>query len=150
MEYSNNTPICRRNKHLNEFERSKIEVLSSLGYSPYSIAKVINRSANTVRNEIKRGTVTQIKAGKSTSSYFAETGHIIYTRNRKNCGSKYKLFKCQNFIEHVYKLFYENKHSFDSIVGSHARQMKALLLLIWYVLKHYTTTLIKVFFKSQM
>ena len=30
MEYSNNTPICRRNKHLNEFERSKIEVLSSL------------------------------------------------------------------------------------------------------------------------
>ena len=118
MEYSNNTPICRRNKHLNEFERSKIEVLSSLGYSPYRIAKMINRSANTVRNEIKRGTVTQIKARKSTSSYFAETGHIIYTRNRKNCGSKYKLFKCQNFIEHVYKLFYENKHSFDSIVGS--------------------------------
>ena len=56
MEYSNNTPICRRNKHLNEFERSKIEVLSSLGYSPYRIAKMINRSANTVRNEIKRGT----------------------------------------------------------------------------------------------
>lgn len=118
MEYFNDTPICRRNKHLNQFERSKIQILTSLGYSPYAIAKMINRAPNTVRNELKRGTVPQIKSGRIISSYFAEAGQSIYMRNRKNCGSKYKLFKCERFIEHVYKLFYENKHSFDSITGS--------------------------------
>lgn len=118
MEYSNDTPICRRNKHLNQFERSKIEILTSLGYSPYAIAKMIKRAPNTVRNELKRGTVPQVKVGKVTSAYFAETGQSIYAKNRKNCGSKYKLLKCERFIEHVYKLFYENKHSFDSITGS--------------------------------
>ncbi|XAM49727.1 hypothetical protein ANDSL2_22680 [Acetoanaerobium noterae] len=27
MEYPNNTPICRRNKHLKGFESSKMEVI---------------------------------------------------------------------------------------------------------------------------
>ena len=50
MGYSKKTPIYRMNKHLNEFERTKIQVLCSLGYPPYRIAKIINISANTVRN----------------------------------------------------------------------------------------------------
>ncbi len=50
MEYSNNIPIYKMNKHLIEVERSKIEVLCSLSYIHYSIAKIINISASTVRN----------------------------------------------------------------------------------------------------
>lgn len=118
MEHFNDTLICRKNKHLNQFERSKIEVLNSLGYSAYAIAKMLKRSSNTIRNELKRGTVFQKKIGKITQMYFAETGHINYVKNRKNCGAKYKLFKCEKFIEHVYKYFYEKNHSLDAIVGA--------------------------------
>ncbi|OWZ82701.1 helix-turn-helix domain-containing protein, partial [Natranaerobius trueperi] len=62
MDYLNNIPTSRKNKHLNDFERGQIELLHKQGYSPYAIGKILNRAPNTIRNELKRGTVTQIKA----------------------------------------------------------------------------------------
>ena len=118
MGHFNDTLIRRKNKHLNQFERAKIEVLNSLGYSAYAIAKMLKRSSNTIRNELRRGTVLQKKIGKITHMYFAETGHNNYIKNRENCGAKYKLFKCEKFIEHIYIFFYEKNHSLDSIVGA--------------------------------
>lgn len=60
MEYSNVTTNARKNKHLNDFERGQIQFLSNKGYSAYKIGKALNRASNTIRNELKRGTVTQI------------------------------------------------------------------------------------------
>ena len=79
---------------------------------------MLKRSSNTIRNELRRDIVLQRKIGKITQIYFAEIGHINYVKNRENCGDKYKLFKCEKFIEHIYKHFYEKNHSLDSIVGA--------------------------------
>lgn len=61
MEYNNTTTNSRKNKHLKDFERGQIELLHNKGYSAYKIAKELGRASNTIRNELKRGTVSQIK-----------------------------------------------------------------------------------------
>lgn len=44
MEYFNNALICRNRNYLNELERSKIEILSSLRYSSFAIVKIMKKS----------------------------------------------------------------------------------------------------------
>jgi len=39
MDYSNDTPSSPKNKHLNDYERGKIELLHAQGLSPYAIWK---------------------------------------------------------------------------------------------------------------
>ena len=118
MDYLNDTPISRKNKHLNAYERGQIALLHSEGMSAYTIAKRLNRASNTIRNELKRGAVSQIKTNKTVDIYFPDTGQRIYENNRKNCGPKFKLLECENFIEHVIDEFYNSDHSIDSICGS--------------------------------
>ncbi|MFN2341704.1 MAG: helix-turn-helix domain-containing protein, partial [Halanaerobium sp.] len=65
MDYLNDTPNSRKNKHLNAFERGQIKLLHSEGMSPYAIGKRLGRASNTIRNELKRGTVSQIKGNKT-------------------------------------------------------------------------------------
>ena len=117
MNCFNDTPISRKNKHLNAYERGQIALLHSQGKTPYMIAKLLNRASNTIRNELKRGTVPQIKGSKTVMMYFPETGQASYDHNRKNCGAKYKLLKCECFIQHVTEAFFEKKHSLDAICG---------------------------------
>lgn len=64
MDYYNNTLISGKNKHLNAYERGQIALLHANGLTPYAIGKCLERVANTIRNELKRGTVKQIKANK--------------------------------------------------------------------------------------
>ncbi|WP_420811487.1 helix-turn-helix domain-containing protein [Natranaerobius trueperi] len=58
MDYFNDAPTSRKNKHLNDFELGKIELLHKQGYSLNAIGKILNRASNTIHNEPKRGTVT--------------------------------------------------------------------------------------------
>ncbi|NRY61540.1 IS30 family transposase [Clostridium beijerinckii] len=44
------------------------------GLSAYKISKEINHSINTILNEIRRGTTTQIKQGNYIELYIADTG----------------------------------------------------------------------------
>ncbi|TDO94804.1 IS30 family transposase [Halanaerobium saccharolyticum] len=118
MDYLNDTPNSRKNKHLNAYEHGQIALLHSKGMSASAISKRLNRASNTVRNELKRGTVSQIKANKTVEIYFPDTGQRVYENNRKNCGPKFKLLECYNFIEHVIDEFYNSDHSIDSICGS--------------------------------
>lgn len=41
-------------KHLNTFERGKIEALNNMGYSARKIAKILNRDNSTISRELKR------------------------------------------------------------------------------------------------
>ena len=53
-------------------------------FSAYNIAKELSRPINTVLNEIRRSTTTQIKQrGKKIEVYLADTGEAIYLKNRK-------------------------------------------------------------------
>lgn len=121
MDYLNNIPFSRKNKHLSVYERGQIALLHAEGHSPYAIAKRIGRASNTIRNELGRGIVPQIKANKTVMIYYPDTGQLVYEANRKNCGTKFKLLECEKFIAHVTELFYEKKQSLDSICGAARR-----------------------------
>jgi|AntAceMinimDraft_17_1070374.scaffolds.fasta_scaffold76990_1 IS30 family transposase len=117
MDNINNTTIQRKNKHLNAFERGQIQLLNAEELSPYAIGKRLNRASNTIRNELRRGTVKQIKANKVVNVYYPDTGQAIYESNRANCGPKFKFLACSKFITHVENKFYDDKHSIDAICG---------------------------------
>lgn len=91
MAYLNDTPKPRKNKHLKSYERGQIQLLHSEGMSAYAIAKRLGRASNTIRNELKRGTVSQIKGNKTVEVYFPDVGQSVYESNRKKCGAKFKL-----------------------------------------------------------
>ena len=44
------------------------------GKTAYAISKALERPINTISNEIERGTVDQIKAGKRIRIYLADAG----------------------------------------------------------------------------
>ncbi len=56
-------------KHLNIFERSKLEVLNSLGYSTRKIAKELNRHHSTIARELKRIPTSSYKAELAEKNY---------------------------------------------------------------------------------
>lgn len=117
MDNINDTSIERKNKHLNAFERGQIKLLNDDGLTPYAIGKRLGRAPNTIRNELDRGTVLQIKANKTVKIYYPDTGQATYENNRRNCGPKFKFLSCSSFISRVEKKFYEDAHSIDAICG---------------------------------
>lgn len=121
MEYINDTPIIRKNKHLSQFERGKIQLLLAEGLSPYAISKKLGRASNTIRNEIRRGTVPQVKGSKTVCEYFPDTGQLVYEKNRKRSVKKYKLLSCMDFITYAEDLILNQNQSVDSVCGAASR-----------------------------
>lgn len=117
MNTKENTINTKKNKHLTLQERCFIEIRLKEGWSPYKIAKTINRPINTVLNEIKRGSVKQIKNGEEITRYFADVGDRVYKKNRENCRGKYKLLKCSEFIDYVVKKVLKDNWSLDACFG---------------------------------
>lgn len=78
--------------HLNYDERMFIQIRLQDGWSAYKIAKELGRASNTIRNEIKRGTVThtQIIQGKVQDVYPADAGNRVYKQNRENSQKRFK------------------------------------------------------------
>lgn len=68
MDYKNNNTNTKKNKYLNLQKRCFIEIRLKEGWSAYKIFKSIHRTINTVLNEIKRGSVKQIKMEKKLQS----------------------------------------------------------------------------------
>lgn len=124
MNYYNDTLLIRKNKHLNAYERGQIQLLTAEGLTPYAIGKRLGRASNTIRNELKRGTVQQIKGDKEVMIYYPDTGQAVYEKNRKNCGKKFKFLQCSDFIDHAMDLFYNKNHSIDAICGAARVQEK--------------------------
>ena len=117
MDYPNNTTDSRKHKHLNFEERMTIQLRLKDGYSPYKIAKELGRASNTIRNEIARGTVTQIIQGRKVELYLADAGENIYLQNRKHCCPKFKYLSCNNFISYICATMKSHKWSVDACVG---------------------------------
>lgn len=69
MDYPNHTTNPRKHKHLNFEELMTIQIRLKDGYSPYKIAKELGRASNTIRNEISRATITQIKQDHKISTF---------------------------------------------------------------------------------
>ena len=83
-----NTPyhIWSEIKTLSFKERSQIELLKEQGHSNRAIARMLGRSPQTIHNEIKRGTIKQIRQQKQNgkvykwyySKHVAEVGQESY------------------------------------------------------------------------
>ena len=117
MDTKENITNTKKNKHLSLQERCFIEIRLKEGWSAYKISKSINRTINTVLNEIKRGLVKQIKNGVEITRYFAEVGERVYYQNHENCKGKYKLLKCSKFIDYVANKVLKDNWSLDACTG---------------------------------
>lgn len=117
MDYPNHTTNPRKHKHLNLEERMTIQLRLKDGFSPYKIAKELGRASNTIRNEIIRGTVTQIKQGCKVEVYLADAGERIYLQNRMHCRPKFKRLSCKAFVSYVCTTMKSNGWSVDACVG---------------------------------
>ncbi|OPF87082.1 hypothetical protein BW731_10310 [Vagococcus martis] len=105
-------------KHLSFEERQLIEVWHNRGDSNRAIGKRLGRHHQTINNELKRGTTTQIKENKKPRQlYFAETGQAKYIENRKRCGANSKLASAVDFINYACKQIIDFNWSPDAIVG---------------------------------
>lgn len=117
MDYPNCTTEHQKNKHLKLPQRVIIQTRLKDGYSAYRIAKELKCAANTVRNEIRRGSVEQIIQGKKVVTYFADAGQYQYHQHRKHCLGKYKRLLCNDFINYVSEKMRSDNWSVDSCFG---------------------------------
>lgn len=117
MDYLNSITNHNKNKHLQARHRAVIELRLKDGHSAYKIAKELGRDVNTVRNEIKRGTVKQIRQGIIVKAYFADSAQRVYDNNRKNSVRKYKRLAVSEFIDYVTENIRKRQWSVDVCVG---------------------------------
>ncbi len=90
------------NKPLSYEERIKIEVYLSEGKKPYIIAKLIGRCAQTIYNEIKRGSITQLDTHlREYTVYKADVGERIKHINLSQRGSDLKVGSCLSYIRRL-------------------------------------------------
>lgn len=87
----------KKGSHLNIEERRQIAILDKEGWSPYKIGKKLKRASNTIRNELKRGTVKQVVGYKETEIYFPDTGDIVYKNTGRDVDARKNSILVQHF-----------------------------------------------------
>lgn len=115
MDINNYITKTRKGQHLTIEERVEIQIRLKDGWNINQIAKSLGRAYNTIKSEIKRGTVL-LYNGK-VERYKAKIGQTNYEGNRKNSRRKYKLLEENKFIKYVSDKYYNEKWSIDQIVG---------------------------------
>ncbi len=111
MDYLHSTTEHRKGKHLSFEERVIIQTRLKDGWTPNRIAAEIGCVPNTVRNEIKRGTIALYRG--NVSRYKAKAGQAAYEKNREACCRHYDLLKKSAFISYVEEHFFEDEWSLD-------------------------------------
>ena len=106
----------RKGQHLTEEGRHDIEVHLKDGWSKYKIARHLKRPYNTIKNEIRRGTVAMYH-GK-VFRYKANAGRQQYLENRRSSTRKYRCLEVNPFLNYVVKQFREAGWSLDACVGN--------------------------------
>ena len=81
MDNTNYTTEHRKCQHMMSEERHEIEVRLKDGWSIYRIAKHLHRPYNTIKNEIKRGTVSLYNG--NVKRYKADEGKRVYLEPRE-------------------------------------------------------------------
>ena len=120
MDITNYTTEHKKGQHLLSEERHEIEVRLKDGWSIYRIAKHLERPYNTIKNEIKRGTVS-LYQGK-VERYKADEGKKVYLEHRQNCRKQYRCLATIRFLQYVVERFQSDDHwSLDASCGEAMR-----------------------------
>ena len=125
MTQTKNNIDSHKGKHLSYAERCQIAVLKKEKYTNRQVANVLNRAPQTINNEIKRGTITQLKRQVQnekkydyyTSIYNADAGQTFYEEQRMNCGRRPKWTDTDAFIEWADDKMLIEKWSPDVVSG---------------------------------
>ena len=125
MTQANNTTNSHKGTHLSYKERMTIEVLIQEKYSVRKMSIRLKRTRKTIKNEIDRGTITQLKRQKQngkiydyyTEVYSADAGQTIYDENRLNSGRRPKWLDSDKFTEWADDMMLNEKWSPDTVVG---------------------------------
>ena len=115
MDQLNSTTQHQKGKHLSFEERVIIQTRLNDKHSPNKIAAELGCSPNTVRNEIKRGTVL-LYNGK-VRRYKAKAGQKAYEEHRANSCRRCEYINKLEFIAHVENSFFDLDISIDACVG---------------------------------
>ena len=100
MSNTDYTTERRKFHHLTKIQRGQIEAMVKLKVPKIQIATKVGISRSTLYEELKRGTVTQKNSDLTTrEEYFAETGQIVYEKNRQNCRKPFKMAKAEEKIQ---------------------------------------------------
>lgn len=102
----------KKGSHLTYDERMTIQLRLKDGWNPNRIAREIGCAPNTIRNEIKRGTVSLYNG--QIQRYKAKAGQKVYEKNRLNCCRNYELLSKADFISYVERHFEEDNWSMDA------------------------------------
>ena len=108
----------RKNKHLNERERYKIEILLKENMKAKDIAKRLGRSTRTIERERKRGTIILLNSDLTyRKEYCADVAQRDYMDLSKNKGPGLKIGKDHKLAKHIEKKIIEDKYSPDAVIG---------------------------------
>lgn len=125
MTQINDNMPRRKGKHLTRDERIQIKVLKEKGDSNRAIARAIGCHRQTVKNELDRGSVSQVKAQKQNGKtyrythtvYFPDAGQRQYETNRLHCGCMPKWVDIPAFMEWADEKMLEDGWSPDTVIG---------------------------------
>lgn len=108
----------RKNKHLNEKERYKIEILLKENMKPSDIAKRVGKATRTIQREIKRGTIMLLNSDLTyRKEYCADVAQNDYIDQAKNKGPGLKIGKDHRLAKHIEKKIIKEKYSPDAVIG---------------------------------
>ena len=109
--------------HLTEIQRGEIQAMVKLKVPKVQIAITLGISRSTLYKELERGTVTQKNSDLTTrEEYYAETGQIIYEKNRQKCRKPFKIAKAEKFVEYATEKILKEHLSPDSVIGYAKKQ----------------------------
>ena len=118
MSYDYSNTQKRTFKHLTPIQRGKIEALLKQKVSVAAIAIELKVHRSTIYREIKRGTVEQLDSNlKKHTKYFAETGQIVYEKNRINSRPPLKLLNAYDFVSYADNLMLKYLWSPNMVCG---------------------------------
>ncbi|MGY3815184.1 transposase, partial [Globicatella sulfidifaciens] len=125
MTHTNSSTSSHKGKHLTYEERCQISILVHENYSNCHIAKSIERAPQTINNEIKRGTIRQIRRQKQGGKVYTYTYQVYdpklaqsrYEDLRKNSGRRPKWVDSTDFIDWADQKMLEDGWSPDTVVG---------------------------------
>ncbi len=93
----------------------------ALGASNRQIGRLLNRPHATINNEIKRGTIKQVRIVNGKQEYFhiydAYAAEGFYRLNRERSVKGYKLLRVQEFIEYAVNMIRNHQWSPDAVCG---------------------------------
>ena len=125
MTQVNTITKSHKGTHLTYAEMKQIEAYKKIELSHREIGRLLERSPQTINDNVKKGTVLQvnkqIQNGKAyfyeKEVYFADVNFRVYEENRENCGRRPKWIDGTKFIEWADKKMLEEKWSPDVVVN---------------------------------